>query len=173
MQLLIIAEHATQNQPWSIHSFWSFQTTSYNFTQERSFIMDESKAKGELSKIHQDVISAAISGDLAALNNLISDDFTATISNGQRKKKTDFAGHFRSGDVKFESIKVEDSNVRVHGNTAIVTGLATVKGHNKTSKNKGANNTGEFGPHKERFIAVLVNDNNSWRAVEIQSTRIK
>jgi hypothetical protein len=64
---------------------------------------------------------------------------------------------------KIESIETQDVRVRVHGDTAILTGRANVKGRFAN----GADITGSY-----RYMRVFVKTKGEWRVAATQVTRI-
>ena len=69
---------------------------------------------------------------------------------------------FKSGKIKFESRELSDLEVRVYGNTAVVTGQVKQK-----STNDGADTSGE-----NRFTRVYVKQNGRWVSVANQATAL-
>jgi ketosteroid isomerase-like protein len=69
---------------------------------------------------------------------------------------------FKSGANKFESRELSDLSVRVHGNTAVVTGGLTIKG----TENGKANSS------EGRFTRVYVKEKGNWISIANQTTTI-
>jgi len=69
---------------------------------------------------------------------------------------------FKSGKIKFESRELSDLDVRMYGNTAVVTGQV-----NQKSTNDGADTSGQ-----NRFTSVYVKQNGRWISVANQATAI-
>jgi len=67
-----------------------------------------------------------------------------------------------SGEWATTSLRVEDLNVHLYGNIAVVTSRAIREG-----EYKGQGNTGQF-----RWIKVYVKRGEQWQVVAQQSTRI-
>ena len=100
--------------------------------------------------------------DAAALDRLYSDDWTFVNPSGAVMTKAQRLAALKSGELKYESISIDEANVRMYGNTAVATGRATVKG-----QNKGQDISGQY-----RATTVLVKKNGGWQIVAQQSTRI-
>ncbi len=64
---------------------------------------------------------------------------------------------------KFDAIDTDDVQVSVHGDTAVVTGRANVKG----KMGAGQDISGQY-----RYMRVYTKDNGRWRAVASQTTSI-
>lgn len=72
-------------------------------------------------------------GDVAAMNSLLTDDFIITVEEGTIFSKAGYIAHCGDSDNRVLSSEMSDLKVRMHGNTAIVTGAYHEKG---TSKGK-------------------------------------
>ena len=71
-------------------------------------------------------IKATIANDFATLEAVLADDLTYTHSNGVVDTRASYIESLRNGKTKYESIDRSPSLVRVYGNTALITGSATV-----------------------------------------------
>jgi uncharacterized protein (TIGR02246 family) len=100
--------------------------------------------------------------DTAALERIWADDFTFTNSSGEVQTKAQRLAEIKSGELKFESISIDDVQVRVYGDTAVVTGRGTVKG-----QRRGQDLTGQ-----SRSTSVYVKKQGRWQVVATQITRI-
>ena len=100
--------------------------------------------------------------DTAALERIWADDFTFTNSSGEVQTKAQRLAEIKSGELKFESISIDDVQVRVYGDTAVVTGRGTVKG-----QRRGQDLTGQ-----SRSTSVSVKKQGRWQVVATQITRI-
>ena len=67
-------------------------------------------------------------GDVATMNSLLADDFIITVEDGMTFSKTGYIAH--SGDSENHVLisEMSDLKVRVHSNTAVVTGAYHEKG---------------------------------------------
>lgn len=104
-------------------------------------------------------VSATIANDFAALDAVLADDLTYGHSNGLVDTKASYIESLRSGKSKYESIERGPSVVRVYGNTAVVTGAATV------------GLRGLATPLSLRYTLAYVLRDGQWRMVAWQSTR--
>ncbi len=68
-----------------------------------------------------------------------------------------------SGSFKYESRTISDLNVRVYGDTAILTGRSTQKG-----SEGGKDYSGDY-----RFTRVYAKQDGRWLTVALQATRIQ
>jgi ketosteroid isomerase-like protein len=62
------------------------------------------------------------------LSSLLADDFVITIEDGSTFSKAGYISHTADSSVKVQLAEQSDLKVRVHGNTAIVTGAYHEKG---------------------------------------------
>lgn len=82
----------------------------------------------EIRKLDQANVEAVLHSDLAALEKLWAEDFTVNApSNQVIKGKTSVLERVRAGLIKYSSFVAEIESVVIHGDTAIVMGLETVK----------------------------------------------
>ena len=116
----------------------------------------------EIKKLEQQRNEAILKGDTATLDKLTSDDYTNTTAQGKIEKKADIMDGFKSGKIKFESRELSDLDVRVYGNTAVVTGQVNQKGTNNGKDTSGQN----------RFTRVYVKQKGRWVTVANQATAI-
>jgi ketosteroid isomerase-like protein len=115
-----------------------------------------------LRRIEGGVCEALVKGDTTALERLWADSYTLTPPNGMVISKADYIAMLKSGDVEYEILKPEDVKVQVYGDTAVVTGLATVKG-------KALGHTFDG---RDRYLTVYVRRNRQWQQVATQASRV-
>lgn len=106
--------------------------------------------------------AATVSGDAAALGNLLADDLTYTHSNGEVDNKAQYIGNLK-GARKYHKIDFESIETRIYGNTAVSTCVAQIA----TSQNGGAVN-----PAHLKMLHVWVYQKGAWRLVAHQSLRL-
>jgi hypothetical protein len=104
---------------------------------------------------------ALVAGDTAAIDRLYSDDYTSAVGSTFRTKP-DVLADLKSGALKLEASSNDETNVRVYGNTAVVTGKTTSKVHDRGSDTNG----------QAYFTRVYVNQNGRWRLVANHSSRV-
>ena len=105
---------------------------------------------------------ALLQADPAYFERVLAEDYSGTGNNGAVTNKAQSVANTRSGNPKFESISYDDVTVRVYGNTAIVTGRATVKGRDRDQDISG----------QSQFTRVYVKQPGGWRLVAHHLTRI-
>jgi ketosteroid isomerase-like protein len=60
--------------------------------------------------------------DVAAMSSILADDFIITVEDGNTYSKSGYIAHAGDSRTKVEVSELLDMKVRLHGNTAIVTG---------------------------------------------------
>jgi ketosteroid isomerase-like protein len=116
----------------------------------------------QLKKLETDRSAAVVKGDVAALEQGTSDDYTLINMNGQMSDKSQMVAAFKSGQTKLTSDDLSDLKVRVDGKTAVITGKADVKG-----TLGGSDATGQI-----IFTRVYVKKGGRWQSVAFQQTRV-
>jgi hypothetical protein len=120
------------------------------------------KVEQELIKLEQERAQAVVRGDTAFLDQNTADDYTLTTFRGTLMTKAQLLANFKSGEIKLQSQDLDDLQVRVYGDTAVLTGRVTQKG-----QFLGQDSSGQY-----RFTRVYVKRNGRWQAAAFQSTRI-
>ena len=106
---------------------------------------------------------AILHGDVAALDRMTSDNYTFITLRGELRTKPQILKDFGSGSIKYQSRKISDLNIRVYGNSAVVTGRAIQQG-----MENGKDYSGDYW-----FTRVYVNQHGRWRTVALQTTLIQ
>lgn len=124
--------------------------------------MTDQQTEQEIRRQEARRFEAIVRGDVAALEQILSDDLTYTHATGVFETKAEFIGKMKSGQLKYEAFAPEDIRVRVYGTTGVVTGLARVKVQVK----------GEPLSFQLRFTDVYVKKDGRWQMVAWQATRL-
>jgi len=117
----------------------------------------------EIRLLEEERNQAIIHGDSAALERMTSDDYTFVTLRGEMLTKAAIVQNFRSGAAKYQSREISDLNIRVYGNSAVVTGRAIQKG-----AENGRDYSGNYW-----FTRVYVNQGGRWITVALQTTLIQ
>ncbi len=91
----------------------------------------ESEASGPAAKIislENKWNEAYKQRDVAAMNSLLSNDFLITIEDGSTYSKTGYIAHCGDKSTVVDISEFSDMRVRMHGNTAVLTGQYHEKG---------------------------------------------
>ena len=107
--------------------------------------------------------SAALTrNDAAALDRIYADSYTLINEFGVLTTKAPRLAAIKSGELKFESVRFDEVNVRLYGNTAVATFRVTSKG-----QLKGQAIGGQF-----LATSTYVKMKGRWQLVAAQNTRI-
>ena len=120
------------------------------------------RAQEEIKKVEQERNQAVLRSDTAALDRMTSNDYTIINQQGELRTKAQILDGVKSGAIKFDSRELSDLNVRVYGNTAVVTGRVTQK-----ATENGKDTSGE-----NRFTRVYVKEKGRWVSVALQITAV-
>jgi len=126
----------------------------------------DERVKAELMQLERDIGRANVERDAEFFERVEADEFVFTDSGGGLTTKREDVDGVRkpaNPDVKLLAYDVDDMQVRVYGETAVVTGRVTTK-----QNVKGEERTG-----KSRFTDVFVRRDGRWQLVAGHSSRIK
>ena len=84
--------------------------------------------KDDLKALDAKLTDAFKARDVKTIDKYTADDYIAIDPQGRVHDKKKHLEHLSKGTVKFDDLKETDVKVRVFGETAIVTGLLTLKG---------------------------------------------
>ena len=101
--------------------------------------LQESKrdARREIEAMEEQWRTAQLSGDLAAIDRLLSEDFIGISMAGQANTKSQQLDRFRTRKLVLTRLDLEDRKIKLLGTVAIVTCLAQVEGTNEGESMKG------------------------------------
>ena len=121
---------------------------------------DPSKKQGgnveqTLMGIEQELTDALLKNDVSPSQKYLADTYVFTAPDGDVMDKARSIADLKSGDLKFESSKIEDMKVKLYGDTAIVTYATTDKG-----SYKGKDLSGRY-----RWTDVFIKRNGNWQLV--------
>src|SRR5438105_6532967 len=90
--------------------------------------MPDGDTEQALKKTVEEWVAAELRADAAFLERTLASDFVGIGPRGFMLSKTEWLQRHRSGDLKYQSLNLDDVNVRVYGDAkdaAIVTGSET------------------------------------------------
>ena len=119
-------------------------------------------AEKEIRDLEAQRFQAMEKADVETLDRIMSDDLIYTHASGLRQTKFDVIGTLGSSEMKYESITPYDVQVRMHNDTAIVAGRATIN-----IKARGEKESFEI-----CYLDVYVKQEGRWQMVAWQSSRI-
>lgn len=117
----------------------------------------------ELTKIKQQWSDAEKNRDIPYLDKLWADDAVFGTSLGTVVNKQQLIELIKGTDRTIDELKSDDIQVRVFGNTAIMTDHTTMRG-----VYKGAPFGGEY-----RYVRIFVKQGGKWRVELVQATPLK
>lgn len=93
------------------------------------FSSAQTPAQQEVLQFERDACKAFLDADVAALQRVLTPDFTLTLSNGDVSTRADEINELQSKKVHYDVFENYDMLARLYGNeTAIVLGKTRVKG---------------------------------------------
>lgn len=119
--------------------------------------------EAQIEKLSDEGREAALKGDTSFLEKQTTDDYTSISGTGAVMTKSEVIQMRKSGDVKYSNIDVSDRKVRTHGNTAIFTATADIKGTMKGNDISGTYRIGQ----------VWVKQGGTWKIAHMQSTKVQ
>ena len=129
------------------------------FAQQKSGGGDEAALKA----IEEKWDAANMKGDTATLATIFADTFITTNAEGKTRTKAEALAQVKSGDIKYETSKVDDMKVYVYGEAAVVNGRWKAK---FVEKGKPVDTS-------ERFTDTYIRQNGQWKCVASQGSTIK
>jgi len=89
------------------------------------------------------------------LSSLLSDEFVITVEDGNLYSKTGYISHTADGSTHVQIAELSDLKVRVHGDTAIVTGAYHEKG----------DTNGKPYEYRDRLTDVWMKSGGKWQVI--------
>lgn len=125
-------------------------------------VAQESKVEAELRTLLDEVRSANVKSDVAALDKHMAADCVRIRGNGLVATKAEVLDWFKTGNLKMSVDDASDVKIHIFGNTAVVTNTEDVKG-----VMMGKEYGGQY-----RDSRVFVKQGSEWKEVLHQSTKI-
>ncbi len=120
------------------------------------------KAEDELIRLAHDWDRAMIENDAEAIGRFMAEDWTIVGSDGNVGGKANFLALVKSGALTHDVMTSEDIDVRVYGDTAVVTARGVSAGKYQ----------GQAFREVERASSVFVKQDGQWRCVHTHLSRI-
>ncbi|HEX7334558.1 MAG TPA: nuclear transport factor 2 family protein [Pyrinomonadaceae bacterium] len=151
-----------KQEPWANHEFHvidGLKNTAQNFLESGHERARETtftnSTEDEIRRIEIEWGVAFERRDMETLDRLMADDYILTDPLGSVRTKAESLAAIERSEVHFESTKSDNVNVRINGDTAVVTGRSTFRG-----RYKGWSMAGQY-----QYTDVLVKRSGSWKAV--------
>jgi ketosteroid isomerase-like protein len=116
----------------------------------------------EFLAFEREFTQAVVDNDVAAIGRFVADAWVIVDADGSVIDRSRFLGAIESGALTHESMESTDVEVRVFGETAVVTGITTSKGQFM----------GQGFATRERATDVLAQLGGHWLCVFSQLTRV-
>jgi hypothetical protein len=138
-------------------------TTLSAFGESNPAISEEDPStEHSVMQIEQELVDALLAGNGATFERYLAENCIFTDPDGMVSDKVKTVANIKSGDLKFQSSKVEDMKVKTYSNTAVATYRSTDR-----ASYKGKEFSGRF-----RWTDVFIRRNGRWQIVAAQGTRI-
>ena len=145
--------------------FFTSGPVSVQFASAEAHRPRESKRdeKRQIEDLEERWRRALIADDVAAADNLLSEDYVGISMSGQANTKMQQLERFRTHRLVIVRMQMSDSKVKLVGPVAIVTALAQVEG-----TNEGVSMTGKF-----RYTRIYQRlPSGVWKTTNFEATRI-
>jgi ketosteroid isomerase-like protein len=125
---------------------------------------EKHEGRREIDQMEEAWRNAVLTGDVAAMDSLLADDYVGISARGTLQTKEDTLARMRSGLRHITALELSDSKVRFYGATALVTSFAHVTGVNADGEAIG----------DYRYTRVYVrNAQGKWKIVSFEASRIR
>jgi ketosteroid isomerase-like protein len=116
----------------------------------------------ELAQIEQKIVRAWLEGDRKTIESILAPDWSVIDLTGRLLTRAQVLQELGSGERKIESGSVDDLNVRMFGNIAIVTGRSVLTGTYQGNRVSVV----------QRFTDVFAKREGGWQVVASQGTQV-
>ena len=115
-----------------------------------------------LTRLETDWNTAHVQGDAATLGRIFADDLVVVVPGMRPMTRADSLGMFTAGRMKFDRYESSETQIRVYGDTAIVTGRIK-----RTRTIAGKTMEDDW-----RFTKVFLRRDGRWQAVSFHASNI-
>src|ERR1700693_3173979 len=130
--------------------------------QRKAPVASAALVEDQVLQVEHDCTQAYLNHHLAAVENILGDDWTYSPADGSFKTRAQVVEEFRVDTMKYETITQNNVKVRVYGITAVVTGDEVIT---------GSDGGRELSSHI-RFTDVFVKRDDKWQAVASHESSI-
>jgi ketosteroid isomerase-like protein len=125
---------------------------------------EKHEGRREIDQMEEAWRNAVLTGNVAAMDDLLADDYIAISARGTLQTKEDTLARMRSGLRHITALELSDSKVRFYGATALVTSFVHVTGVNADGEAIG----------DYRYTRVYVrNAQGKWKIVSFEASKIR
>lgn len=115
----------------------------------------ESSDSGEIRSLELKMLDCYKHHDVEVFASVLDDDFVITFEDGSTYSKTGYLAYSTSSSTRVEAAEIPEMKVRLHGDTAVVTGVY---------HEKGVDNQKAYDYH-DRFTDVWMKKSGKWRLI--------
>jgi ketosteroid isomerase-like protein len=115
----------------------------------------ESEAAAHIRKLEEKWTESYKQRRIDILSSLLAEDFVITVEDGSTFSKAGYISHSADSEVRVEVAQLSDLKVRMHGNTAVVTGAYHERGvsHGKPYE------------YRDRLTDVWMKSGSTWQVI--------
>lgn len=124
--------------------------------------MDPRSDERVIAEAERTLAAAHRTLDLTILDRLLHPDYVILQPDGTTESKAQVLASFQTGERHWELAEVDQLEIRLHGQCAVVVGRWRAAGRNGPRRSDYA----------ARFLSIWVNDAGGWRNVAYQSTKM-
>ena len=128
--------------------------------REASSGSPQSDARRAVLQLQEQSITAALKRDVPFFERALAENFVNITAGGNRQTKRQVLDDYRLGDLRVRNLEVDDLEVRVYGETAVLTGIAAIHGRLDEKNFRG----------QGRFTRIFTRTAGGWRIVSHQTT---
>src|SRR5882672_1999642 len=116
---------------------------------------DNSDTAGTIRKLEEKWTASYKNRQIDILSSLLAEDFVITVEDGNTYSKSGYISHSADSSVQVEVAEILDLKVRMHGNTAVVTGAYHERGRS----------SGKPYEYHDRLTDVWMKVGNKWQVI--------
>jgi len=121
----------------------------------RLVAQDSEAAAAHIRKLEEKWTESYKQRRIDILSSLLAEDFVITVEDGHTYSKAGYISHTADSSVRVEVAEISDLKVRIHGNTAVVTGSYHEKGESN----------GKHYEYRDRLTDVWMKADGGWKVV--------
>jgi len=120
-------------------------------------------AEREIRELERKFEQAVVKGDVEFFEHVLGKEFTHTTQSGKLRNRQEWLANHKPGQSNYDTLNVDQLQVRVYGDTAVVTARITPQGRDS----QGKPIEGQY-----RYLRVWTRRGDNWQVVAFQSTRV-
>ena len=125
--------------------------------------LSESKHVLTLKQLEQDWLDSYREGDADKMGKILADDFIGRWADGSAQTKDEQLRAIQTGEEKHSTNRMVECNVRIYGDTAVVTGIQTEQSILE----------GRDGPGTYSYTDVFVERDGHWKVAATETKRVR